>query len=167
MQGVGRDDEGVLVLGASNLPWALDAAVRRRFEKRIYIPLPDYNARGYMIDRLIKKQENNIQQHEIQQFAQSTEGYSCSDISIIVKDAVMQPLRLLQTTDKFKIVGNQFMPVKQETPAGGDIVVKNYMSLEKDQLKMPPLSGEDFAISVQKCKPSVGKEQLQEYVNFT
>ena len=31
MQGVGHDDTGVLVLGATNLPWALDPAIRRRF----------------------------------------------------------------------------------------------------------------------------------------
>ena len=42
MQGVGHDDTGVLVLGATNLPWALDSAIRRRFEKKVYIPLPDY-----------------------------------------------------------------------------------------------------------------------------
>lgn len=40
MQGVGNDDQGILVLGATNLPWALDPAIRRRFERRIYIPLP-------------------------------------------------------------------------------------------------------------------------------
>lgn len=49
MQGVGNDDKGVLVLGATNLPWVIDPAIRRRFEKRVYIPLPDYEARLFMI----------------------------------------------------------------------------------------------------------------------
>ena len=45
MQGVGHDDTGVLVLGATNLPWALDPAIRRSFERRIYISLPEFEAR--------------------------------------------------------------------------------------------------------------------------
>ena len=32
--GVGKDDTGILVLGATNIPWGLDPAIRRRFEKR-------------------------------------------------------------------------------------------------------------------------------------
>lgn len=30
-EGVGNDMDGVLVLGATNIPWALDAAIRRRY----------------------------------------------------------------------------------------------------------------------------------------
>ena len=59
MQGVGNDCQDVLVLGATNLPWALDSAVRRRFEKRVYIPLPDIKGRIAMIKKVIEK--NKIQ----------------------------------------------------------------------------------------------------------
>ncbi len=50
MQGVGSDNKGVLVLGATNLPWEIDSAVRRRFEKRIYIPLPDAVSRKSIVE---------------------------------------------------------------------------------------------------------------------
>ncbi|GAB2301728.1 hypothetical protein Dimus_035754 [Dionaea muscipula] len=46
--GVGHNDEKVLVLAATNTPYVLDQAVRRRFDKHIYIPLPDMKARQHM-----------------------------------------------------------------------------------------------------------------------
>ena len=50
MQGVGKDDEGILVLGATNIPWDLDPAVRRRFQKKIYISLPELEGRYRMFE---------------------------------------------------------------------------------------------------------------------
>jgi vacuolar protein-sorting-associated protein 4 len=48
MQGVGNDNDGLLVLGATNVPWQLDSAIRRRFEKRIYIALPEIADLSFM-----------------------------------------------------------------------------------------------------------------------
>jgi vacuolar protein-sorting-associated protein 4 len=48
MQGVGSQNDQVLFLGATNLPWNIDEAMRRRFQKRIYIALPDTFARTTM-----------------------------------------------------------------------------------------------------------------------
>ncbi len=54
MQGVSNSESKVIVLGATNLPWRIDQAVKRRFERRIYIPLPDDAARYYMISRALQ-----------------------------------------------------------------------------------------------------------------
>lgn len=70
MQGVGNDSTGVLVLGATNLPWALDPAIRRRFERRIYIPLPDTRARLYLLTRLIGSNPNEISEEQIEDLAE-------------------------------------------------------------------------------------------------
>ena len=48
MDGCGHDTKGLLVMGATNTPWELDEAFRRRFEKRIYINLPEESARTLM-----------------------------------------------------------------------------------------------------------------------
>lgn len=60
MQGVGSNNDGILVLGATNLPWEIDQAVRRRFEKRIYISLPDLDSRIGIIKYHIGKTPNTL-----------------------------------------------------------------------------------------------------------
>jgi vacuolar protein-sorting-associated protein 4 len=60
MQGVGNDSKGILVLGATNLPWSLDPAIRRRFERRVYISLPDYRGRLRQLTNLMSTTTNDL-----------------------------------------------------------------------------------------------------------
>jgi len=93
MQGVGNDDRGVLVLGATNIPWSLDSAIRRRFEKRVYIPLPGIEARVYLLKNVMKKNEHNLTEEDFQYLGEQTDGFSGADLSILARDACYEPLR--------------------------------------------------------------------------
>jgi len=101
MDGVGADQRGVLVLGATNVPWELDPAMRRRFEKRVYIPLPEAEARAIIVKNSIGDTPNNVTEEQYSELGIRTEGYSGSDISVVVREALMEPLRKCQTAKQF------------------------------------------------------------------
>lgn len=67
--------DGILVLGATNIPWVLDSAIRRRFEKRIYIPLPDEHARLVMFKLHLGNTFHEINDDDLKTLAARTDGY--------------------------------------------------------------------------------------------
>lgn len=85
--------DGVLVLGATNVPWELDNAIRRRFEKRIYIALPDAAARTGIFKIRTGTSRNNLTEEDWQTLGEHSEGYSGSDIAVVVKESLMMPVR--------------------------------------------------------------------------
>lgn len=64
------------MLGATNTPWSLDAAIRRRFEKRIYIPLPELDARKSMFKLHLGNTPNNLAPEDFITLSKHTDGYS-------------------------------------------------------------------------------------------
>jgi vacuolar protein-sorting-associated protein 4 len=78
--------------------------MRRRFQKRIYIPLPDKNARVEIIGINLKNVEHTLKQSDIVEISESTDGYSGSDISNLVRCALMEPIRTCTISTHFKKV---------------------------------------------------------------
>lgn len=76
----------------------------RRFEKRIYIPLPEEPARAQMFRLHLGNTPHSLSDADLRQLAHKTDGYSGADISIIVRDALMQPVRKVQSATHFKKV---------------------------------------------------------------
>lgn len=68
------DASRVLVLAATNLPWAIDEAARRRFVRRQYIPLPEDWVRALQLRNLLAAQKHNMQDDELAELVHYTDG---------------------------------------------------------------------------------------------
>ena len=68
------DASRVLVLAATNMPWAIDEAARRRFVRRQYIPLPEAPVRGEQLRTLLGHQKHNVSKTDIQVLVELTDG---------------------------------------------------------------------------------------------
>jgi spastin len=84
-----KDDDRVLIVAATNRPFDLDEAALRRFPKRIYIPLPDEDARNALIRHLLKKESHSLKEADIQWLVRITAGFSCADITSMAREAAM------------------------------------------------------------------------------
>ncbi|MBV9273064.1 MAG: AAA family ATPase [Verrucomicrobia bacterium] len=80
MDGNVGNNDGLLVLGATNAPWHLDPAFRRpgRFDRIVFIPPPDEDARIAIIELMAK--EKPVQRLDIATLARKTKGFSGADI---------------------------------------------------------------------------------------
>ncbi|SPO01310.1 related to SAP1 - member of the AAA-protein family [Cephalotrichum gorgonifer] len=136
-RGSGGDANRVLVLAATNLPWAIDEAARRRFVKRQYIPLPEPDTRGAQLLRLLSQQNHTLKGHDIERLVTLTEGYSGSDLAALAKDAAMGPLRSL-----------------------GEALL--HMPVDK----IRPIELADFEASLASIRPSVSPTTLHEHENW-
>jgi vacuolar protein-sorting-associated protein 4 len=171
MQGVGNaNDSGVLVLGATNLPWSLDSAMRRRFEKRIYIPLPDMPARLHLLKNSMKKEDHNLSESDFQEIAQRTELFSGSDMNSLVKNACFEPLRKFQNAIYFMPVGKNSRGTTVYTPCAPSdpgAVKVDKTNLKGDEVKKNTITKYDFFKAIENTKPTVSPKDLATYEEWT
>ncbi|KAJ4363798.1 Vacuolar protein sorting-associated protein 4 [Ascochyta clinopodiicola] len=168
MDGVGKDSKGVLILGATNIPWQLDSAIRRRFQRRVHISLPDTPARMRMFELAVGNTPWELSQADYRQLADLSEGYSGSDISIAVQDALMQPVRLIQTATHYKPVDvdgqTKWTPC---SPGDSQAQEKSWTDLDGDELLEPPLRVRDFVKAIKGSRPTVSGEDLSKNADWT
>ncbi|GBC73126.1 ATP-dependent zinc metalloprotease FtsH 2 [archaeon HR04] len=128
----------IYVIGATNKPWSLDWPFLRRFQKRIYVGLPDYNARLQMF-RSYTAQLNIDPSLKLEDLAKITEGYSASDI----RD-VCQGVQLKVVNELFES-GKAFDGNAQTRSIGMN----------------------DFKEILKNRKPSVSQEMIKAYLRWT
>ncbi|CAA0824278.1 Protein SUPPRESSOR OF K(+) TRANSPORT GROWTH DEFECT 1 [Striga hermonthica] len=169
MQGVGHNDDKVLVLAATNTPYALDQAIRRRFDKRIYIPLPDQKARQHMFKVHLGDTPHNLNESDFEALARKTEGFSGSDISVCVKDVLFEPVRKTQDAMFFTKTSNGlWMPCGPKQPGAVQITMQELASQGlAAKIIPPPISRMDFDKVLARQRPTVSKSDLDVHERFT
>jgi len=122
------------VIGATNKPWDLDWPFIRRFQKRIMVPLPDYEARLHLL-KLYTEHLNLSSKMDLDEFARLAAGFSGSDIRDICQSAHL------------RVIGELF--------DSGKASDKN--------AKPRPLSTDDFKSILASRKPSVSPRVISAY----
>lgn len=74
------------------MPWELDIAALRRFERKILVPMPNTETRAQII-KLSSGKNHLLKDDDFQYLAKNTEGYSGSDLSTLVNDGLMRPIK--------------------------------------------------------------------------
>lgn len=139
IEGIGSSESNsVFVLAATNFPWDIDEALLRRFQKRIYIPLPDQVGRKAILEMRIKEFVDET--FNFDGWAAKLEGYSCADITNLCRDAAQMVFD--RQTDLLNT--QQFMDIPT---IEAKVIIKN----------------EDFSLAMAKRKSSVDPSTLAKY----
>ncbi|XP_052836279.1 katanin p60 ATPase-containing subunit A1 isoform X3 [Drosophila gunungcola] len=134
-----QEEKVIMVLAATNHPWDIDEAFRRRFEKRIYIPLPNEDTRSALLN-LCLKDVCLSPSLNTGMIGDELQGYSGSDISNVCRDASMMAMRRLisgRTPDQIKQIRRE----------------------EVDQ----PITLQDFQDARQRTKKSVSADDVARF----
>lgn len=126
------------VIGATNKPWSLEAGFLRRFQKRIYVTLPDNDSRNYLFKQYTAplKKEKGL---KIEDLAKLVQGYSASDIKDICQAAQLRVVNELFDSGK---------------------------ALEEDS-NPRPVSMNDFKELIKIRKPSVSIDMIRAYMKWS
>ena len=93
MDGVTSNNDGVLILAATNAPWHVDPAFRRpgRFDRILFVPPPDAPARASIIRALLKgKPQKDVDEAAV---AAKTEAFSGADLKAVIDQTIEGKLR--------------------------------------------------------------------------
>ncbi|NXI58069.1 VPS4B protein, partial [Chloroceryle aenea] len=146
-----------------------------RFEKHIYIPLPEDHARVVMFKLHLGSIPNLLTETDYRELGKITDGYSGADISIIVCDALIQAVRKVQSATHFKKVkgpsvsrSNTMIDLFTPCPPGDPKAIEmTWMEVPGYKLLEPQVSMADMLTSLASTNPTVNEQDLENLKKFT
>lgn len=82
----------VTIVAASNLPWEIDPAIRRRFDRMIYVGPPTREAKATIIRRCLQKVSHSLSSEDLDTLLDRMEDFTASDVVLVAEQAMARPL---------------------------------------------------------------------------
>lgn len=143
----GKDDERfVLTMAATNLPWLLDSAILSRFQRKVYVPMPDNEAREEIL-RIHTEKKGHKSDLSISELVTLTEGYSGREIEQVCEIAAANMI-------------SRMNPDLLASVEGGLAQIQAY------ELKASSLTREDFKLGLDTIQPTTSAKMLSSYENW-
>ncbi len=110
LDGFSDNNDGVLILAATNVPWNVDPAFRRpgRFDRVLFVPPPDRPAREEILAHLLADRPvaDDI---KLQTYAQRTSGFSGADLRNLVESAVDEAIEAAIDSGEETLINNSHL----------------------------------------------------------
>lgn len=172
MNGASADTSKLIVtIGATNNPRALDTAMRRRFQRRVFVPMPTAEVRLAILVKNLQKLEYSLSENELMEFATVTlDGYTGSDINNLVRQAAMLCVKRHSKATRFLKIGDQekYRAVEpcaaceeNKTCEFCDSEPFTFTELGEDRIEYDPISMRDLQDALAVQPPSVKPNELQ------
>jgi SpoVK/Ycf46/Vps4 family AAA+-type ATPase len=134
-----RKEDKIILMAATNKPWDLDDAMISRFQRKVYIPLPDKKARERIFEIHLKGA--TLRGITTSALAERSEGFSGRDIANVCREAIMFMIR------------EENPKLEELTPA----------QIEKYEMKYRSLETKDFDQAFEKVKLTVDRKTIERY----
>jgi len=155
MDGVDAKEQQILLLAATNEPWAIDPALRRegRFGTTIFIPPPDHEARMEIIKIHLAKRPTELIDYK--KIADLTEGLSGADLKAICEAATDIPLKESVATGKRRKIA---MRDVERAMSKIQSIIRQWFAKAKGIIEEKKLN-EDFADLMKKAEEILNVKQ--------
>lgn len=158
-------DKQIFLMCATNCPWDIDSAFLRRFQRRIYVPLPKEKDRMEIFRIHTMGICLSLSDNDWKVLLDKTDGYSGCDLANLISSALLEPMRdMVKATHWVTTRTGQMKPCASNCPGA---VQSPLCDLPADKVVARDVTIADFLTAMQNTHRTISSDDLAKFESFT
>ncbi|OWF41316.1 vacuolar protein sorting-associated protein 4B-like [Mizuhopecten yessoensis] len=167
--------DSIPIIAMTRFPWLLykEMRLKRSFPTPVYVPMPDEASRNVLF-KMHLNLESSVTEEDFEELVKHTEGYTVSDMLVVVRDALMEPVREIQRATHFRLERHQSVDqpdemIDMETACSSSAPgakSKSLADILPNDLYVKPMTIDNIHNCLSRCKPCMKSDELEQYTKF-